>query len=70
MGKYMGSFYAQQTTHDLHILRSKKYNRISKLRKEASTYLNMQELKKLTEQINWIDAELQCRRDQLAFDLI
>lgn len=65
MGKDMTSYYAQQTVVDLNRLRSQKYNRISRLRKEAATYLNLQELRKLTQQINWIDAELACRRDQI-----
>jgi len=67
--KYMGDYYSRQTTNDLKVLRSKKYNRVSKLRKEASTYLNMQELKKLIEQIRWIDSELACRREQMGFGL-
>jgi hypothetical protein len=66
MGKDMTSFYAQQTVFDLNRLRSQKFNRVSKLRKEAATYLNLQELKKLLEQIKWIDAELACRRDQMS----
>jgi len=67
--KYMGHFYQHMSEHDLNVLRSKKYNRVSKLRKEASTYLNMQELKKLIEQINWIDAEIRCRREQIELGL-
>jgi len=66
MSKDMTSYYAQQTVFDLNRLRSQKYNRISKLRKEASTYLNLQELRKLTQQINWIDAELRCRKEQMS----
>jgi len=69
MAKYMGDYYRQKTVHELMVLRSKKYNRVSKLRKEASTYLNMQELKKLIEQIKWIDAELACRREQQSLGL-
>lgn len=67
--KYMGDFYARMTEYDLNVLRSKKYNRVSKLRKEASTYLNMQELKKLVEQIKWIDAEIRCRHEQMELGL-
>jgi len=63
--KYMGYFYQNMSEYDLNVLRSKKYNRVSRLRKEASTYLNMQELKKLLEQINWIDAEIRCRHEQM-----
>jgi len=50
-------------------LRSKKHLRLTKLQAEYSSYLNMQERKKLGQQIAWIDAELQCRKDQLALDL-
>jgi len=67
--KYMGEFYSRMSECELNALRSKKYNRVSKLRKEASTYLNMQELKKLLEQIRWIDAELNCRHDQMGLGL-
>lgn len=67
--KYMGDFYARMSDHALAVLRSKKYNRVSKLRKEKSTYLNMQELKKLLEQIIWIDAEVRCRKEQIALDI-
>jgi len=66
MGKDMTSYYAQQSEFDLRRLRSQKYNRISKLRKEAATYLNLQELRRLTEQINWIDAEIRCRKEQMS----
>jgi len=66
MNRDMTSFYAQQTVFDLNRLRSQKFNRVSKLRKEAATYLNLQELRKLVEQINWIDAELRCRKDQMS----
>lgn len=67
--KYMGSFYATQTAHQLLTLRSKKHLRLTKLQKEYPSYLNMQERKKLCTQINWIDAELQCRKEQMALDL-
>jgi len=66
MAKDMTSYYAQQSELDLNRLRSQKYNRISKLRKEAATYLNLQELRKLTEQIKWIDAEIRCRKEQMS----
>jgi len=70
MAKYMGDYYRTMTTYDLNVLRSKKFLRLKKLDKEARTYLNIQEARKLNEQIIWIDAELQCRRDQMAFDAI
>lgn len=68
--KYMGDYYRTMTTFDLATLRSKKHNRLTKLRSEARTYLNMQEAKTLNQQIVWIDAELKCRAEQMAFDLI
>jgi len=64
----MTSFYQNQSIHDLNVLRSNKYNRLTRLQREPATYLNMQERKKLQTQINWIDAELQCRADQLGFN--
>ncbi len=61
---YMGSYYWTRTPFDLNVLRSKKYNRLMKLQREASTYLNIQERRKLAEQIRWIDAVLDARRVQ------
>jgi len=66
--KYMGEFYAKMTIPELNTLRSKKYNRKMKLDHEPKTYLNMQEQKKLAQQIQWIDAELSCRAAQTRFD--
>ncbi len=65
----MTSFYQYQTTQQLNVLRSKKFNRLTKLQREPATYLNMQERKTLNQQILWIDAELACRNGQLALDL-
>jgi len=62
--KYMGSYYATLSDFDLNTLWSKKKNRITKLEREAGTYLNMQERKKLREQMMWIQAELNLRADQ------
>lgn len=64
----MTSFYQFQSTHNLNVLRSKKYNRLTKLQREPSTYLNMQERKTLNQQILWIDAELACRAGQMKLD--
>jgi len=66
--KYMGKFYSRMTRHELEVLRSKKYNRQQRLDREAKTYLNLKELNKLTQQIAWIDAEINSRKDQTAFD--
>lgn len=64
MGKYMGEYYWTRTDYDLRVLRSKKYNRLTKLRSEAATYLNMKERRQLTEQMAWIDAVLAARAEQ------
>jgi len=64
--KYMGTYYHTRTTFDLNVLRSQKYNRLAKIRKEVQTYTVMKEVRKLNEQIEWIDAVLQSRRDQQA----
>ena len=61
---YMGAYYWTRTSFDLNVLRSKKYNRLMKLQKEPATYLNIQERRKLAEQIRWIDAVLDARRVQ------
>ncbi len=67
--KYMGDYYWSRTTFDLSVLRSKKYNRLSALRRQPQTYLNIQEIKKLNEQINQIDAVLDARRLQTRLDI-
>jgi hypothetical protein len=64
--KYTGHVYARMSEHELRVLRSKKYNRLTKLRREAATYLNMQERKRLEQQVVWIDAELECRASQMS----
>ena len=69
MTKYMGYYYAQQSEHDLRVLRSKKILRLTKLQSQYASYLNMQERKQLNQQIGWIDAELACRKDQLELGL-
>jgi len=64
--KYMG--YAYQSMTDFHLaqLKSQKYNRVVRLRHEAQTYFNMQEIKKLLQQIAWIEAEQNARQYQLS----
>lgn len=66
MPKYMGEYYWTRSDYDLRVLRSKKYNRLSKLRSEPATYLNMKERRQLQEQMGWIDAVLEARASQLA----
>jgi len=67
--KYMGAYYRTRTTRDLAVLRSQKYNRLRKIQQDYPSYWNMQERRKLQTQINWIEAELQCRKEQMALDL-
>jgi hypothetical protein len=62
--RYMGEYYWSRTTFDLSVLRSKKYNRVAALRRLPKTYLNIQETKKLNEQMAQIDAVLAARKDQ------
>lgn len=64
MTKYMGEYYWTRSDYDLRVLRSKKYNRLMKLRSEAATYLNMKERRQLQEQMGWIDAVLEARATQ------
>lgn len=64
MSKYMGEYYWTRSDYDLRVLRSKKYNRLTKLRSEASTYLNLKERRQLQEQMGWIDAVLEARAAQ------
>jgi len=63
--KYMGYAYSAMTDFNLAQLKSQKYNRVVRLRHEAQTYFNMQEIKKLLQQIAWIEAEQRLRADQL-----
>jgi len=64
MTRYMGEYYWTRTDHDLAVLRSKKYNRITALRRQAKTYTNLKEIRSLQEQMGWIDAVLASRKEQ------
>lgn len=64
--KYMGEYYWTRTTFDLNVLRSKKINRLNKLRSEAHTYFVMQEIRKLAAQIDDIDAVVAARNEQMS----
>ncbi len=64
---YMGDYYLTRTTFDLNVLRSKKVNRLTKLRHDVKTYFVMQEIRKLAEQIDDIDAVLESRKLQTSF---
>lgn len=63
----MSSVYFKMKTIDLLVLRSKKHNRALVLRKQQYSYFNIQELKKLEQQIRWIDAVLESRKLQTSF---
>lgn len=67
--KYMGDYYFTRNTFDLNVLRSKKVVRLERLRHDVKTYFVMQEIRKLAEQIDDIDAVLASRRDQLDMPL-
>lgn len=66
---YMGNYYWTRTDFDLNVLRSKKYNRLTKLRHEAQTYSVMKEIRTLLEQMGWIEAVLRSRSEQSMFDV-
>lgn len=61
MTKYMGWLYAKKTTSELKTMRSKKYNRLTKLQSQPNTYFNLRECEDLRQMILWIDAELEAR---------
>lgn len=69
MMRYMGDYYFTRSTFDLNVLRSKKVVRLERLRHDAKTYFVMQEIRKLAEQIDDIDAVIASRRDQLDMPL-
>ncbi len=65
--RYMGEYYWSRSTFDLSVLHSKKYNRLATLRRQPKTFLNMQETKKLVDQMAQIEAVLEARRMQSGF---
>ncbi len=67
--RYLGEYYWSRSTHDLSVLHSKKYNRLTVLRREPKTFLNMQETKKLNDQMAQIEAVLEARRMQSGFEV-
>lgn len=64
--KYMGAYYWTRNDYDLRVLRSKKYNRLTKIRREVMTWTVKREIATLQEQIGWIDAVLKARAEQTA----
>jgi len=63
--KDMVSIYVNMSTKQLKFLRSKKYNRRTQLEHMPLGYFSIQEVRKLNQQIIWIDAVLQSREDQM-----
>jgi len=64
----MASTYFKRSTNDLARLRSQKYVRVLALRKQQYSYFNIQELRKLEQQIKWIDAVIESRKLQTSFE--
>jgi len=62
--KDMVSSYVNMSTRRLKELRSMKYNRRSKLEHMPLGYFSIQEVRKLNQQIIWIDAVLESRELQ------
>jgi len=62
MARYMGNYYWRLNEHELAVLRSKKYNRITSLRRQVQTYTILKEVRTLQEQMGWIDAVLEARK--------
>lgn len=60
----MASVYFKMTTADLRRLKGEKQLRLMKCRKQAMTYSNLQEIRKLEFQLNRIDAVLRSRFEQ------
>jgi len=63
--KDMVSIYVNMSTRQLKELRSKKFNRRQTLEHMPLGYFSIQEVRKLNQQILWIDAVLQSREDQI-----
>jgi len=68
MMREMSSIYFKMSTKDLTRLKSQKYLRALALRKQQYSYFNIQELRKLEQQIKWIDAVLESRKLQASFE--
>lgn len=64
----MASVYFKKSTKDLARLKSQKYLRVLALRKQQYSYFNIQELRKLEQQIKWIEAVLESRKQQTSFE--
>jgi len=63
--KDMVSVYVGMSSKQLKTLRSKKYLRIQKLEGQPIGYFNIQELRTLRQQLQWIDAVIESRDLQL-----
>lgn len=63
----MTNAYYNMATKQLKTLRSKKYNRITRLEHLPMGYFNIQEVRVLRQQLIWIDAVLEQRELQMSF---
>lgn len=63
--KSMSNIYYTMPTEKLTTLRSKKFVELQKLRRKPGSYLTMQDIRKLSQQIRWIDAVLFAREAQV-----
>lgn len=68
MSRDMTSFYATQTDEQLRKLEGKKILRGLKIAHDASWFA-LKEKATLRQQIQWIRAELACRREQMKLPL-
>lgn len=65
--KNMGAVYFGMNTKQLLALRSKKLRVIERIEGGAAGYWVNRDLRELRQQVNWIDAVLECRRSQVPF---
>lgn len=69
MFKYMGKYYAAMEYKALKTLRSQKVLRLAQMDRYPDGFFLAKERAKLKIQIVWIDAEINCRKDQMKLDL-
>lgn len=65
MARDMVSVYVGMSSKKLKTLRSKKYNRLTKLEHQPIGYFNLQEVRMLRQQLIWIDAVIESRDLQM-----
>jgi len=62
--RQMSQIYFNMPGKQLRTLRSKKYNKTLRMKKETLSWFGERELRRLEEQIRWIDAVLASREYQ------